>query len=204
MHPGASTGKRCGTIHNHLAVPCDDPQQGGSDVALAAAETGSYGFHTRPTQVQPLSARKHSGTAMFHAALPRLLCMTAPRASVSTATLSAALDVVLVLVFVAFGRQSHDEGITLAGTLGTAWPFLVGLVIGWLIMRAWRAPLGIALPGVVLWASTLVLGMLLRVISGAGIALPFIIVAAVTLALFLIGWRALAAGFRRIRPRRAE
>ena len=118
--------------------------------------------------------------------------------------LSAALDVVLVLVFVAIGRQSHDEGITLSGTLGTAWPFLAALVLGWLATRAWRNPLGIVRPGVLLWASTVVIGMLLRVVSGQGVALAFVIVAAVTLALFLVGWRALAAGFRRIRPRRAE
>jgi hypothetical protein len=46
--------------------------------------------------------------------------------------------------------------------------------------------------------------MLLRVVSAQGVALAFVIVATVTLALFLVGWRALAAGFRRIRPRRAE
>ncbi len=204
MHPGASTGKRRGTIRNHFAVACNNPQQGGFVAASPAAEAGSYGFHTRPTQTQPLPSTEHSGSVAFHAALPRLLCMATPRAAASTVSLSAALDIVLVLVFVAFGRLSHDEGITLSGTLGTAWPFLVGLALGWLVTRAWRAPLGIVRPGVLLWASAVVVGMLLRVVSSQGIALPFVIVATLTLGLFLVGWRALAAGFRRIRPRRVE
>jgi hypothetical protein len=204
MHPGASARKCRGTIRNHLAIAHNNPQQGGFVAALPAAETGSYGFHTRPTQAEPLSTPEHSSGVAFHAALPRLLCMTASRASVSTVALSAALDVVLVLVFVAFGRLSHDEGITLSGTLGTAWPFLAALVLGWLATRTWRNPLGIVRPGVVLWACTVVIGMLLRVVSGQGVALAFVIVAAVTLALFLVGWRALGTGFRRIRPRRAE
>ncbi|MEO7124246.1 MAG: DUF3054 domain-containing protein [Lacisediminihabitans sp.] len=130
--------------------------------------------------------------------------MTAPRASASTVALSAALDVVLVLVFVTIGRQSHDEGITLMGTLVTAWPFLVALAIGWLISRAWRRPLGILSPGVIIWAWTIIFAMGLRIASGQGVALAFVIVATVTLALFLVGWRALAAGFRRIRPRQAD
>lgn len=130
--------------------------------------------------------------------------MTAPRTSVSTAALSAALDIVLVFVFVAIGRQSHDEGITLFGTLETSWPFLAGLAVGWLITRAWRQPLGVLNPGVILWVCAVVIGMLLRLASAQGAAFAFVIVATVTLAVFLIGWRALAAGFRRIRPHQAN
>jgi hypothetical protein len=204
VHPGAPTRKHCGTIRNNFAVARDDPQQGGFISALPAAETSSYWFHTRPTHQKPLPAPEHTSGDAINAALPRLLCMTTLRAPTSTVTLSAALDGVLVLVFVALGRQSHNEGITLLGTAETAWPFLIGLAVGWVLTRAWRNPLGILLPGTILWACTLVIGMLLRVVSSQGVALPFVIVATVTLALFLIGWRALAAGFRRIRPRRAE
>lgn len=199
MHPGAPTGKHFGMIRNHFTIPRDDPQQRGCADALPAAKTGSYGFHTRPTHLQPLSAPEHSGGITLHAALPRLLCMTTSRASASTVALSAALDVVLVLVFVALGRQSHDEGITLFGTLETSWPFLVGLAFGWLVTGAWRQPLGVLKPGAILWVCAVVVGMLLRLVSAQGTAFAFIIVATVTLALFLIGWRALAAGFRRIR-----
>lgn len=125
--------------------------------------------------------------------------MTASRASVSTVVIAALLDLVLVLVFVTIGRQSHHESITLAGTAETAWPFIVGLIFAWLVTRFWLHPLGVLLPGVLIWVITLVLAMLLRLVSGQSIQLPFVIVATVVLALFLLGWRALAAGFRRIR-----
>jgi hypothetical protein len=125
--------------------------------------------------------------------------MTASSAAVRNATLAAIIDVVLVFVFVVIGRRSHNEGLTLLGTAETWWPFLVGLAVGWLVARAWRKPLGVLLPGVPLWLSTVVIGLLLRLVTGQTAQLPFVIVAIVVLAAFLIGWRALAAGFRRIR-----
>ncbi|NEM91630.1 DUF3054 domain-containing protein [Galbitalea soli] len=113
-----------------------------------------------------------------------------------------AIDVVLVLVFVLIGRSSHHEAITLPGTLVTLWPFLVGLVAGHLVMRAWRSPLRVWPTGVGIWVATVVVGMLLRVVSGQGIQLGFVIVATIVLGVFLVGWRALAipiAGRRRRR-----
>ena len=44
-----------------------------------------------------------------------------------------------------------------------------------------------------MWAGTLVVGMLLRRVSGQGVAISFVIVAALVTALFLIGWRFLGA-----------
>ncbi len=105
---------------------------------------------------------------------------------------AAALDVVLVLVFAAIGRSSHGEGSAVLGVLVVALPFLVGTATGWGLVRwrsaRWPVDLG---PGVVVWASTLVVGMLLRVVTGAGIALSFVVVAGTFLALVLLGWRAL-------------
>jgi hypothetical protein len=54
---------------------------------------------------------------------------------------------------------------------------------------------------VLIWAVTVVLGLLLRAVSGQGTALPFIIVATLTLALFLLGWRSVLALVRRARAR---
>lgn len=102
------------------------------------------------------------------------------------------LDVVFVVVFAVVGRLSHAEAADLAGVLTTAWPFLAGLAAGWAVSRAWRHPLALWPTGVVVWVVTLVAGMLLRVVSGQGTAVAFIVVAALTLALFLIGWRAIA------------
>ena len=49
-----------------------------------------------------------------------------------------ALDAVLVVVFSTFGRGAHAEGFGVAQVWGTAWPFLVGLAGGWLILLATR------------------------------------------------------------------
>lgn len=130
--------------------------------------------------------------------------MTASRAAIRNAAVAAIIDAVLVFVFVVIGRRSHNEALTLLDTVETCWPFLVGLTVGWLVIRAWQRPLGVLLPGVPLWLSTVVIGLLLRLLAGQTAELPFVIVATTVLAAFLVGWRALAAGFRRIRPREAK
>jgi hypothetical protein len=107
--------------------------------------------------------------------------------------LAAVLDACCVLVFVVIGRASHTKGEALAGIASTAWPFLAGLVLGWAAARAWRRPLALAPAGVVIWLATVALGMALRVVSGQGTAVSFIVVALVFLGLFLLGWRAVAA-----------
>jgi peptidoglycan/LPS O-acetylase OafA/YrhL len=116
-----------------------------------------------------------------------------------------ALDAVLVLVFAAIGRASHDEDP--AGFLVTAWPFLVALVVGHalaaLLPGRPRRPWSLAW-GAVAWAVTVAGGMLLRVSTGETAQVPFIIVATVVLGVFLVGWRALAAGLRRRRADRAH
>ena len=50
--------------------------------------------------------------------------MTASPAAIRNAALAAAIDVVLVFVFVVIGRRSHGERLTLLGTAETWWPFL--------------------------------------------------------------------------------
>lgn len=118
---------------------------------------------------------------------------------------AAVADVLLVALFVVIGRRSHAEGLDLAGLWQTAWPFLAALLLGWLVSLAWRRPLAVWPTGVVVWAVTLVGGMLLRTASGQGTQLPFIVVAAGTLALFLLGWRAIVALVARLRsPRTAS
>ncbi|HET9889431.1 MAG TPA: DUF3054 domain-containing protein [Mycobacterium sp.] len=104
-----------------------------------------------------------------------------------------AVDVVGVLVFCAVGRRSHDEGLDVTGIAVTAWPFLTGTVVGWLVSRGWRRPTAVAPTGVVVWLSTVVIGMLLRKATSAGVAASFVVVATTVTALLLLGWR-VAAG----------
>lgn len=101
-------------------------------------------------------------------------------------------DVLLVIVFCAIGRASHDES-PVWGLLTTAWPFLVALVLGWCASRAWRRPLAVLRTGVPVWGVTVAGGMLLRLLVGQGTALAFVVVAAATLGALLVGWRAAAA-----------
>jgi hypothetical protein len=104
--------------------------------------------------------------------------------------LAALADVVLVVAFVLIGRASHNEGPL--GTLVTLWPFLAGLAVGWLGARAWQSPFRVRWTGITIWAATVIVGMLLRLASGQGVQLGFVIVATVVLGIFLLGWRGIA------------
>ncbi|EGD54828.1 DUF3054 domain-containing protein [Gordonia neofelifaecis] len=119
--------------------------------------------------------------------------------------LPAVADVVALCVFVAIGRSSHDEAGSLTGFVTTLWPFLCGAIVGWAATAALRrgrsfTPAALWPAGVIVWVSTVVVGMVLRVVSGQGTALSFCIVASIATAVLLLGWRAVAAavGRRRI------
>ncbi|MGH3528775.1 MAG: DUF3054 domain-containing protein, partial [Pseudonocardiaceae bacterium] len=79
----------------------------------------------------------------------------------ATVTLAASADLFAVLVFSAVGRSSHAEGVDAFGVLTTAAPFLLGLVIGWLVGRAWRAPLRLPV-GVAVWVGVVAVGLGVR------------------------------------------
>jgi peptidoglycan/LPS O-acetylase OafA/YrhL len=107
------------------------------------------------------------------------------------------VDAACLTLFSAVGRRSHGEPFDPAGVLTTLWPFLAGLATAWLAGRLWRAPARVAPSGLVAWGGTLVLGMLLRVASRQGVQPSFVVVAAVVLAVLLLGWRGLAGALLR-------
>jgi len=115
------------------------------------------------------------------------------------------VDAVLVLIFAAIGRASHQEDAL--GFLLTAWPFLVALVIGHalaaLVPMRPRRPWSLGW-GVIAWVVTVAAGVLLRVATGDTAETPFIIVASVVLGVFLLGWRLIALLVRRYRGTRGE
>jgi hypothetical protein len=121
------------------------------------------------------------------------------------AALVVVIDALLVAVFCAIGRLSHAEGVfnDIPGLLNTTWPFLVALLAAHAVMLIRRTSADRMLPGTVIWAVTVVVGLVLRAVGGQGTALPFMLVATLTLALFLIGWRAVIALARRMRTRSA-
>ena len=47
----------------------------------------------------------------------------------------------------------------------------------------------------VVWVATVVIGMLLRKLTGQGTAVSFIVVASLTTVALLLGWRAIARSF---------
>ena len=105
---------------------------------------------------------------------------------------AAVADVTWLLIFVVIGRSSHTEGESVAGIARTAWPFLVGLAVGWAAIRAWRRPAAVVPTGVVVWPVCVAAAMVLRAVSGQGVAGAFIVVALAFVGLGLLGWRALA------------
>ncbi|QDG67140.1 MULTISPECIES: DUF3054 domain-containing protein [unclassified Pseudarthrobacter] len=121
--------------------------------------------------------------------------VTGGRRAITAAALS---DAVLILVFAAIGRDAHQRGDIVTGVFLTAWPFLAGAAIAWLAWRAWRRPLSMA-TGVVVWLGAVAGGMILRALTGQSVVLAFVVVALLSLGLFLVGYRALLALVRRLR-----
>ena len=111
-----------------------------------------------------------------------------------------AVDVICITVFAIVGRSSHQEATDLLGVAHTAWPFLAGCLVGTVLGRTWRHPFALT-SGVAVWLGTVVGGMTLRLLTGAGVQLSFVLIASFVLALFLIGWR---AGLRLIQHARAR
>jgi len=116
---------------------------------------------------------------------------------VRRAPIALLADIVCVIVFCTIGRRSHAEGLTVAGIAQTAWPFLAGTGVGWLLIRGWRQPFTVIPTGVVVWVCTVVVGMLLRKATSAGVQASLVVVASIVTAVLLLGWRVVAALFRR-------
>ncbi len=100
-----------------------------------------------------------------------------------------AYDVATVLVFVVIGRHSHHHGESLGGVASTAWPFLVGLGVGWAVVVASGGRGASRRDALALCASTVVVGMALRVLAGQGTAVAFIVVALCFLGALMVGGR---------------
>lgn len=127
---------------------------------------------------------------------------TPERRAVIAAVIAAVIvDVALLCLFAATGRRSHAEGVTPAGIADTAWPFVAGAAVGWMLSRGWRRPAAVVPTGVTVWISTVAVGMLLRRVTGAGTAWSFVVVATVAAGLLILGWRIVAVGVSRRRRR---
>ncbi len=109
---------------------------------------------------------------------------------------AALVDVVAIVSFVAIGRASHHHSETVGGFVSTLWPFAAGVAVGWVLSARrplWRLPAGITI-----CLATVAVGMALRVVSGQGTALAFVVVALIFLGAVMLLGRALAG--RMIHP----
>ena len=102
-------------------------------------------------------------------------------------------DLACVLALALGGKSSHEPGDSDWILLTIAWPFALAALLAHLLL-AWRdRPTPRVWPeGVAVLAITYALGMLLRALSGRGMAPGFLVVAALFLAITMLGWRAVA------------
>ncbi|MBD5787176.1 DUF3054 domain-containing protein [Cellulosimicrobium terreum] len=114
--------------------------------------------------------------------------------------LAALADVACILGLAAGGLAAHTPGDGVVRLLFVAWPFAVGGLAGWLACRAWRRPWRPWPTGVIVWACTWALGILLRVLTGQGVAPAFQLVAFGFLAVTMVGWRGVVALLVLLRP----
>jgi hypothetical protein len=106
--------------------------------------------------------------------------------------LAIVADLVAVVVFAAIGRMSHAEPDDLLGLLATAAPFLIGVAAMWATPIVRAHPVG-ARAALAVWAGTVVIGLLVRAGFTWSLPLSFAVVTAVSLAVLMLGWRALSA-----------
>lgn len=97
-----------------------------------------------------------------------------------------ALDLLLVGVFAVIGRLSHYGTLTAGGWWTTAWPFLAGTLLAWVVLLAARRPPAAITSGLLVWIGALAGGMALRQLDGQGTATPFVVVATLVLAALLL------------------
>lgn len=110
-------------------------------------------------------------------------------------------DLLCVLAFALGGKSSHEPGETDLVVLVIAWPYALAAVLAHLgLLARGRRPARLLPEGVVVLAVTYLLGMVVRVLAGRGIAVGFLVVAAVFLTVTMLGWRWVAARFAGERP----
>ena len=113
---------------------------------------------------------------------------------------AAVADAVAVLAFTFIGFASHDG--SLLNAFGrVVWPFALAAAVGWVWTRAWQDPARLWPTGVLIWFTTVVVGLALRGVSGQGLAWTFGLVTMAFLAITMLGWRGLVAALRRPAPR---
>jgi hypothetical protein len=107
------------------------------------------------------------------------------------------VDLVLVILFTIIGHYTHSNDLDPQGIVTTAWPFVAALVVAWVVAAVWDRPLSPLASGTGIWAITVLLGLVIRGLTGAGgdpgqVPVSFMIVATTLNFITLVGWRVIA------------
>jgi hypothetical protein len=108
-----------------------------------------------------------------------------------TAVPALIADVLAVLAFVVLGKATHGELTDAVGVLVTAAPFLAGVALGWCSTLVRTAPVTLRAGALVL-GCTLLVGLIGRAVVTGRLPVTFVLVTVLTLAVLLLGWRAVA------------
>lgn len=129
---------------------------------------------------------------------PNTASNSAAPASQPSPALAPVLDLLALLIFALLARLAHDDGsgFSVLRWLDTAWPFMLGAVIVWVVLRVGGGkPAGLDYrTGAFVWLGSLIAGLGIWGIRNA--AFPhwsFILVATLMSALLIFGWRGIAA-----------
>lgn len=114
----------------------------------------------------------------------------------STVVIGAVLaDLVAVIVYVSVGRSSHDDPLSASGLIETGWPFVVGIIGGYIGIVLSRWPLLSLRGGAMIAAMTVIIGVVLRSgVAGDGAPFSFVVVTVLVLSALMLGWRAVIRG----------
>ncbi|MEJ2577489.1 MAG: DUF3054 domain-containing protein [Kineosporiaceae bacterium] len=111
---------------------------------------------------------------------------------------SIGVDGAAVVVFAVAGRLVHGEPMTVAGMAGTAWPFLVGLGLGWAGLVGLRLHPRRRLAAALPITGTVLFGLLIRrLVQTTGTPFAFVVVTVLVVSLLLLGWRTADLAMRR-------
>lgn len=110
------------------------------------------------------------------------------------------IDLAIVVGFWVIYSLAQDQPTTLAVLLPTIFPFWLGLSLAWLVVTPGKAAVSFN-HAVVVWAMTLIGGLLLRNLGGQATAMPLIVASSVVLSFGLLGWRLLGFLLARTRAR---
>lgn len=101
-------------------------------------------------------------------------------------------DVIAIAIFAVLARFAHPP-VTFGGIFDAFWPWAIGAVLGWGILRWVFKTTNIWAQGATVWASAIIFGMILWALVNSSLPhYSFLIVAITMSALLLFGRRAIS------------